>query len=87
MLFLSAKGGDYWRLLLPGAYWVTAYAPGYEPATQICFACDNKILKEANECSFQLESVVVADEDRRMMMLAEMLEAQRVRNEIPYNMP
>ena len=74
-------------MLLPGAYWVTAYAPGYEPATQICFACDRQDFQEANDCSFELKSVAAADEDRRMMMLAEMLEAQRLRNEIPYNMP
>ncbi|XP_061107560.1 probable carboxypeptidase X1 isoform X1 [Conger conger] len=32
----SAAGGDYWRLLNPGEYEVTASAEGYYPVTQRC---------------------------------------------------
>ncbi|XP_072050372.1 carboxypeptidase D-like [Amphiura filiformis] len=85
----TAQQGDYWRLLVPGAYWVTAYAPGYEPVTQICYACNpnpDGLNHEANDCSFALESVYETD-DRRMELLERFLAAQRVRNEIPYQLP
>lgn len=30
----SASDGDYWRLLIPGTYFVTVQAPGYAPVTK-----------------------------------------------------
>ena len=47
----TAKDGDYWRLLLPGGYKVTAFAPGYEPVTKEITVSDG----DAKELNFVLK--------------------------------
>eukprot|EP00118_Oscarella_pearsei_P021563 m.242731 g.242731 ORF g.242731 m.242731 type:complete len:1454 (+) comp40223_c1_seq5:168-4529(+) len=48
----SYQDGDFWRLLVPGTYVVTAHAPGYEAETQI----DVKVVDGlATELTFHLK--------------------------------
>lgn len=47
----TALGGDYWRLLNPGEYRVTARADGYTPQTRICMVGYDV---GATSCSFTL---------------------------------
>lgn len=48
---ITAKDGDYWRLLLPGGYKVTATARGYEPQTKEITVTD----RDAAELNFVLK--------------------------------
>ncbi|XP_044030482.1 adipocyte enhancer-binding protein 1 [Siniperca chuatsi] len=47
----TAVGGDYWRLLNPGEYRVTAKADGYTPQTRLCMVGYDS---GATSCSFTL---------------------------------
>lgn len=47
----TAAGGDYWRLLNPGEYKVTAKADGYTPQTRLCMVGYDT---GATSCSFAL---------------------------------
>ncbi|KAM3599934.1 uncharacterized protein V6R79_014038 [Siganus canaliculatus] len=47
----TAAGGDYWRLLNPGEYKVTAKAEGYTPQTRLCMVGYDS---GATSCSFTL---------------------------------
>uniref|UniRef100_A0A3B4ZV70 AE binding protein 1 n=1 Tax=Stegastes partitus TaxID=144197 RepID=A0A3B4ZV70_9TELE len=47
----TATGGDYWRLLNPGEYRVTAKADGYTPQTRLCMVGYDS---GATPCSFTL---------------------------------
>ncbi|XP_074547215.1 adipocyte enhancer-binding protein 1 [Halichoeres trimaculatus] len=47
----TAQGGDYWRLLNPGEYRVTAKAEGYTPQTRLCMVGYDS---GATPCSFTL---------------------------------
>jgi len=38
----SASNGDYWRLLLPGAYNITVQAKGYHPVSKLVTVVDSK---------------------------------------------
>lgn len=47
----TAAGGDYWRLLNPGEYRVTARADGHNPQTRLCMVGYDS---GATSCSFRL---------------------------------
>jgi len=48
---VSATAGDYWRLLNPGEYRVTARADGYTPQTRLCMVGYES---SATSCNFNL---------------------------------
>lgn len=53
-------GGQYWRLLTPGEYQVTAVKSGYEPQTQKVVV-KNPAQEEALRLDFKLKPVQVLD--------------------------
>lgn len=53
-LAVTAFDGDYWRLLNPGDYEVTAKAEGYEAATRPCHVSYENV---PTLCSFRLARV------------------------------
>ena len=51
LFVIVAQTGDYWRLLNPGEYRVTARAEGYSPVTKLCVV---GYQSGATACSFNL---------------------------------
>ncbi|KAK3727884.1 hypothetical protein QZH41_010596, partial [Actinostola sp. cb2023] len=45
---MAAKDGDYWRLLVPGSYDVTASAKGFEPQTKVVLLKGSEVEKYVN---------------------------------------
>ena len=57
-LVIAVHDGDYWRLLTPGEYEVTASSDGYEPSTKLVEVnMNHEEHKEAPVLKFSLEKV------------------------------
>ena len=55
---IAVHDGDYWRLLTPGEYEVTASSDGYEPSTKLVEVnMNHEEHKEAPVLKFSLEKV------------------------------
>ena len=55
LIFYAAQGGDYWRLLTPGEYELTATVKNYLPLTRRVLVT-NRFHEEAYVVNFELKS-------------------------------
>ncbi|XP_068085032.1 carboxypeptidase E isoform X2 [Anabrus simplex] len=58
----SVHDGDYWRLLTPGSYVITAYREGYEPQSRRVVVTNQPEHHEAQRINFRLRPVPFIDE-------------------------
>ncbi|XP_078264294.1 inactive carboxypeptidase-like protein X2, partial [Rhinoraja longicauda] len=79
----AAAGGDYWRLLNPGSYKVTARAKGFAPATHTCFVGYDR---RPTICNFVL-SHMEAPEGRNPMRRGKGAERRRARGQRQAGVP
>uniref|UniRef100_A0A3B5A212 AE binding protein 1 n=1 Tax=Stegastes partitus TaxID=144197 RepID=A0A3B5A212_9TELE len=70
-------GGDYWRLLNPGEYRVTAKADGYTPQTRLCMVGYDS---GATPCSFTLAKQTFPEHSRKNLQNDQQLHSSSCQN-------